>query len=193
VIVVGHVSGIDESEKHLVIHRTAKAEKDGYDRPLHCAALGLLAARAKGIGLEHAVVLARHKDWEPGAKTDAGNDVQPGHVTKVLLAEGIEPVERLKRLCELAQQAIAGPCGLFGLRDSEPTKRASDFEAYVDAKNWAIGQAAYARSTEAIVYGMSPVFEQIFAPKSRELIFLDGFYDCARLKGRRGVSEFTLQ
>lgn len=191
-ILVGTVPGVHEATRQLVDCRAGTAKKDAHDRPLHVAALRLLAARAAGADVTQAAVLARHRSWEPGAVTDAGKPIPAAITSTVLLASGVDPRERLRELCSLARLALAGPCGLFGLRDSAHEDRPADFETFVAARPWGGGAGGYAGSTEAMVYGMTPAFDEVFAPASRELAFLDRFAPATALHGRRGTSEYTL-
>jgi exonuclease V gamma subunit len=173
--VVGHVAGVHEASKQLVIVTAGAAEQKSLGRPLHVAAAHLVAVRAAGMQIDKVSVVARNGKWKPGGLSDAGRPINPCQIRTVVLGPEVNPAARLADLCGLVRAAAAGPCGLFDLTAGKPEKRAEDFASFVTAKNWATGELIYPRTTEALVYGLAPVFEQVFAAGSRELAFLDRF------------------
>jgi hypothetical protein len=116
--------------------------------------------------------------------------VKPCQIRTVSLDAGMDPTDRLASLCRLAQDALAGPCGLFGLENTKPADRVKVFDSFVSAKDWSLDKSLYATKNEAVVYGLSPGFGQIFAPASRELAFLDRFI--ALLKLTSSGMKYTL-
>ena len=173
--VVGHVAGVHEASGQLVIVTAGTAEQKSSGHPLHVAAVQLVAARAAGLPIDKVSVVARNGDWKPGAFSKAGKPINPCQIRTVVLAPDVDPAARLADLCSLVRDAVAGPCGLFDLQFAKPDRRAEGFDSFVTKKNWATGEFPYPRTTEALVYGLAPVFEQVFAAGSRELAFLDRF------------------
>jgi hypothetical protein len=166
---------VHEASKQLVIVTAGAAEQKSLGRPLHVAAAHLVAVRAAGMQIDKVSVVARNGKWKPGGLSDAGRPINPCQIRTVVLGPEVDPAARLADLCGLVRAAAAGPCGLFDLTAGKPEKRAEDFASFVTAKNWATGELIYPRTTEALVYGLAPVFEQVFAAGSRELAFLDRF------------------
>ena len=189
--VVGHVAGVHEATKQLVVVTAGAAEQKSSGRPLHVAAVHLVAARAAGLDVEKVSVVARHGKWKPGTFSDAGRPINPCQIRTVVLGPGVDPVARLADLCGLVRDAMAGPCGLFDLAGGAADRRAENFTAFVTGKNWATGERTYPRKTEALVYGLAPVFEQVFAAGSRELAFLDRFSASLTLTSRSTTYSLT--
>ena len=170
----------------LVIVRPSKGGNKAYGRPLHRAAIHLVAASAdpglaKDFIFRAAQVVARHDKWKPGELTDAGHAVQPCQIRPVHLAEGIDPRARLAAWCDLALEALTSRRGLFGLRDVEIEKREEKFDEFVTAKDYTAGGSGYATSREAIAYGMSPVYADVFGEESAERRFLDRYTETFRV------------
>ena len=188
--VTGFLTGVHEASRRLVVVTTGKANATAYGRPLLAAAVKLVAARAAGLGIDTVAVVSRHNDWKPGALTTAGRPVKPCQIRTVSLDAGMDPTDRLANFCRLAQDALAGPCGLFGLENTKPADRVTAFDSFVSAKDWSLDKSLYATKNEAVVYGLSPGFGQIFAPASRELAFLDRFI--ALLKLTSSGMKYTL-
>jgi len=181
-IVEGEILLSGHAAHPLVTVLAGDGGSKAYGHPLHRAAIHLVAALAdpelaKSITVAAAQVVARHDDWKPGALTKAKTPkpVEPCQIRPVALAEGFDVRGRLAAWCELALDALAGRRGLFGLRGVEKDDREETFDDFVTAKNFATGESRYARSHEAVAYGMSPVYAEVFAEGTAEGRFLDRY------------------
>lgn len=170
--VIGHVVGVHEPTRQIVHVTAGKGDRKSPGRPLHVAAVRLLVAKAAGLGVDKASVVSRHNDWKPGAVTKAGNPVPPCAIRTVTLAAHVNPFERLAEVCDLVIEASQGPRGLFRLAEKNPGERVEGFASFVNG-NW---EPYYADSLEALVYGLTPSFDAVFAEGSAELAFLDRYY-----------------
>ena len=185
--VIGHVPGVHEATQQIVHLLTGTGDRWSFGRPLHVAAVRLLIARAAGLDVGKASVVARHNDWMPGETTKAGTFVKPCAIRTVTLAERLmhreAARERLAELCALAREAASGPRGLFGLAEKRPDTREEEFRAFLSAKNWATDEPLYSRTLEAVVYGLAPSFAAVFPTGSPEAAFLDRYCRLFELKG----------
>jgi exodeoxyribonuclease V gamma subunit len=179
--VIGHLTGLHEATRKIVTVRAGKGGKDEYDRPLHMAALQLVVARAAGLAIDEVQVVARHDKWTPGARTPAGRPVDPCQIRRVVLAPDVDPLARLADWCRLAREALSGRRGLFDLVDVEPHKRAEAFESFISGRSHDTGEPLYPGTTEAIAYGLAPVFAEVFHEAAPELAFLDRYSRLFRL------------
>ena len=186
--VAGHLVGVHEPSRRLVQVTTGNAERDTWGRPLHVAAVRLVAARAAGLDVEGVSIIARNKSWSPGKTTPGGKPINPCQVRTILVADDLDCRQRLAALVDLAREALAEPRGLFRLGEVPPAKRRDKFEATVGGR-WG---PDYARSSEAFVYGLKPVYEEVFPPGSPTLEFLDRYASALTLTGRTGSSEYRL-
>jgi len=187
--VAGHLVGLHEPSRRLILVTTGKAERDSWGRPLHGAAVRLVAARAAGLDVEGVSIIARHGSWSPGKTTAAGKPIQPCQLRTIVLADGLDARRRLVELVTLAREALAEPRGLFGLGETPPDRRRERFENLIRGGAWG---PDYARSTEALVYGLRPVYEQVFAPGSPLVRFLDRYAAALTLAGKPGSAEYRL-
>ncbi|MFM8703179.1 MAG: hypothetical protein ACKOHG_04820, partial [Planctomycetia bacterium] len=134
--------GFHDDSGQMVILRAEQGDKTSYGFPLHVAAIRLVAARAAGLPTpDHVAVVARHKDWEPGALNSAGNPIHPCQIRKVKIDAAVDPVERLARWCELACEAMHERRGLFGLRNVAPDQWEGKFDEFLAAKNHSTGES----------------------------------------------------
>ena len=189
--VVGFMTGVHEASHQLVVITTGKADSRAPGRPLHVAALQLVAARAAGLDVSRVSVVSRHSDWKPGALTPAGRPVNACQIRTVCLGPEIDAAGRLEDFCRLARDAVAAPCGLFGLAGVPADERETAFNECVGGRNYATQESSYAKRTEALVYGLNPVFRQVFAPMSRELVFLEAFTALLTLQSRGATYTLT--
>lgn len=171
--------------------KAGKVAAGGPGRPLHVAAVRMLVAMAAGLDLRHATVISRNDKWSLDATTPTGRPIDPCQARTIVLDGGVDVRDRLLRLCGLVSEAMAAPRGTFGLGDTEPDKREAGFASFLAAKNWATGERTYPATSEAIVYGLSPAYADIFAAESPELVFLDRYRSCLHLTGQHGSSEYT--
>ncbi len=187
--VAGHLLGVHEPSRRLVQVTTGKAERDTWGRPLHVAAVRLVAARAAGLDVESVSIIARNKSWSPGKETPGGKPINPCQLRTVVVADGLDCRERLVELVELTREAVAEPRGLFSLGETPRDKRREKFETNVRGGKWG---PEYARSSEAFVYGLKPVYEDVFPPGSAAARFLDRYVAALTLAGKSGSSEYRL-
>ncbi len=189
--VVGFLAGVHEASRQIVVVMTGKADSKAFGRPLHIAALRLVAARAAGLDVTRVSVVSRHGDWKPGAVTASRRAVNPCQIRTVCLDPGIDTAGRLEELCRLARDAVAAPCGLFGLAGVPSDGREAAFDSFVNDRNWGTQELLYAKRPEAMVYGLNPVFGRVFAPLSRELVFLEDFTALLHLESRGTTYTLT--
>jgi hypothetical protein len=94
----------------------------------------------------------------------------------VTLAEPLRNREaargRLAAICALLPQALAHPCGRFG---KAAAATVGNRESGMSLFNQRIGGPRFSRTREAMVYGLSPKFDDVFAPHSPELAFHTAF------------------
>lgn len=173
--VIGHLTGLHEAAGQIVTVRAGKGGKDEYDRPLHMAALQLVVARAAGLTIDEVQVVARHDNWTPGATTKANRPVDPCQIRTVVLGPDVDPLARLADWCRLAREALSGRRGLFDLAGVEPQKRPDVFEAFIASRHPETGESLYPGTTEAIAYGLTPAFADVFHEGSPELAFLERY------------------
>ena len=187
--VAGHLSGLHEASRRLVHVTTGRAERDSWGRPLHVAAVRLVAARAAGLDVEGVSIIARHGAWTPGKTTSSGKPMNPCQLRTIVLADDLDCRGRLAELVELVREALAEPRGLFGLGEVPREKRRDAFEDTVHPRHQGHD---YADSTEAFVYGLDPVYERVFPPGSPAVLFLDRYAAALTLTGKPGSSEYRL-
>lgn len=187
--VAGHLLGVHEPARKLIVVTTGTVDRDSWARPLHVAAVQLVAARAAGLDVGEVAILSRNGSWSPGKTTSTGKPVNPCQLRTIVVADHVDCRQRLAELTALAHEALAEPRGLFGLGETPPEKRREKFEKTVRGGSWG---PDYARSAEAFVYGLQPVFDQVFPPGSPTVRFLDRFAASLTLTGRSGSSEYRL-
>ena len=188
--VAGHLLGVHEPSRQLIQVTTGKAERDSRGRPLHVAAVRLVAARAAGLDVDKVAIIARNGSWSAGKKTPTGKPITPCQLRTIVVADELDCRQRLGELVALAREALSEPRGLFGLGEVPPEKRREKFEATIRGSTWS---PDYARSTEAFVYGLQPAYEQVFAPGSPAVRFLDRSAAALTLVSKPGSSEYRLE
>ncbi len=139
----------------------AGAKEYEYVPALRRLAIRLLIARAAGVQVSKGYVLARHEKWP--------ND--PKHIVRertVILDKSItqdQAKARLVLICEMARTALVSPCASFGKTvDVEKGDMLYEFDSYVSGDD-------FHESSEFIVFGDNPEFDEIFHPKSPVLKF----------------------
>ena len=139
----------------------AGAKNYEYIPALRKLAIRLLIARAAGIQIRKGYVLARHEEWPNKPK----NIVRE---RTVILAESItqdQAKARLVTFCEMARTALVSPCASFGkTADVDKGEMLYEFDSYVSGDD-------FNDSSEFIVFGDNPEFDEIFHPKSPVLKF----------------------
>jgi exodeoxyribonuclease V gamma subunit len=180
--------GIDQANRRMVMVFSDKAEKSSFGRPLHAAAIRLVAAKAAGLPLDSVSVVSRHNNWSYPSKPGSENAAPPCIIRTVKLDGNVDPLERLAEWNGLAAEATRHPRGLFNLRDTTPQDLEARFESFVTQSY--NGKIPYHGTNEAIVYGLSPVFADIFDEGSHERAFLEHFSSAFRFNTRG--STYTL-
>ena len=174
---VGQLGGIDEGRRQLVAVYPRKMEKNSSSRPLHAAAVKLLAARAAGIGLTHAALVSREENWKPGAKAPTKKEpdrlMKPWKRQIVRLADELMPEDaakqQLREIARLYKEAIGEPRPAFGRVIT--AQAAGREKAFADH----VGESWYPTTSEYVVFGASPTFGEVFPPESKRVRFLDDF------------------
>ena len=171
-LLTGSLTNVHPGSNQLVSVLVGEGDKAASGMPIHVAALRLLVAQAAEIAPtpQQAVVVARHQKWKLGVD----NDVMIAR--KVTLAEPLRNREaargRLAEICDLLPQALAHPCGRFGKAAAATVKKR---ESGISSFNQKVGGPRFSRTREAMVYGLSPKFDDVFAPDSPELAFHTAF------------------
>ena len=186
--VVGHLTNLHEAAGRLVVVTAGPAERTSYGRPLHAAAVRLLAARAAGLNTEAVSIICRRKEWSPGKTTGKNKPLSPCQVRTIRLDDGVDPGQRLAALADLVRRALATPHGLFGLSEVAVGNRRQKFDEAVRG-SWG---RSYAHSAEVMVYGRNPVYDDIFPAGSAAVDFLDRYSGCLSLGGKSGAPEYRL-
>jgi hypothetical protein len=76
---------------------------------------------------------------------------------------------RLHDIVALAHEAMHAARPTFGkLATCAPDSRAREFKAYV-------GEDFYPRTSESIMFGVSPMFDEVFGQHPERMVFLDAF------------------
>lgn len=139
----------------------AGAKAYEYTPALRRLAIRLLIARAAGVEINKGFVLARHEGWPN----------KPDHIVRfrtVMLAASITQAkakERLAMLCEMARTALVTPCASFGkTTDVENDEMVNSFDSFVSGDD-------FHQSSEFIVFGDNPEFDEIFHLKSPVIKF----------------------
>jgi exodeoxyribonuclease V gamma subunit len=176
---VGTLEGVHRTPNELVVVMTGKLDKDGYGRPVHMAALHLLAARAAGIEVDRATIISRRNDWEvgrqapPTTKRTEPRPMEAGQARSVRLAGPLmipaAAAARLDAIAALAHEAVAAARPAFGtVLTAAADKREAEFERAIDG-------GFYGRTSECALFGVSPSFADVFGAASERLAFLDAF------------------
>lgn len=176
---VGTLEGVHRGPNELVVVTTGEFGKDKPGRPLHVAALHLLAARAAGIEVDCSTIISRRDSWTVGKLSPQGKrDTEPRpmeawQVRSLKLAEPLMrpavAAKRLDAIAALAHEAVAAPRPAFGKVLIAPAdKREEEFEKAVDGE-------FYVRSSECALFGLRPRFADVFEAAPERLAFLDAF------------------
>jgi hypothetical protein len=176
---VGHLGDVHPTSRQLVIVTAREADKDSSGRPLHRAALQLLVAQAAGLDVTHATIISRRDAWRPGKrKNPTKKEPTPGLMdawqSRVVrlgdeLATQPAAATRLRDIVSLAHEAMLAARPTFGkLATCAPDSRVREFKAYV-------GEDFYPRTSESIMFGVSPMFDEVFGQHPERMAFLDAF------------------
>lgn len=174
---VGSLPGIDRDRKVCLTIRASDGDIDATGRPLHTAALHLLAARSAGIDVERAVVLSRRDKWRAGMMKPPSNrfpeprPVEPWQVRIISLDETLSAPEaaarRLDAIADLAREATTQPRPVFGgMLTATPEGRRRAFDQCV-------GRNEYGWISERLYFGPNPRFDEIFVAHPERMAFVD--------------------
>lgn len=175
--IVGRIDRVDRARRHIVVVQARPIVMDSFGRPLHAAAVRLLAARAAGVDVTQATLVSRRDTWRPGAtsptKKDPNRPMEPYQWRIVRLADDLmapdAAKERLRQIGTLLREALADPRPAFGgVITATPAGRERAFAAHVDSP-W------YPTTSESIVFGPQPTFTEIFAAESPRVRFVEDF------------------
>jgi len=165
--VVGRIEGVHADSNQIVMLST----EDDFDKVKPVAALRLLVATAFGLPVDRLTVVSRHDKWKPGATSAKGAPAPIAQIRTLRLDSTITQAQGLDRfavLGELVRLALASPCGGFGGAATETLANRAEgrkkFEQFV-------GNKSYKYSSESIVYGARPQFEDVFVTDAPELAF----------------------
>ena len=176
---VGTLAGVHRGPNRLVFVTAGESDKDSFGRPLHMAALRLLVARAAGIDVEAATLVSRRDGWkldkrkEPSKRSPVPPLVDSWQVRIVRLEEHLMPAAaaagHLDEIALLADEASTAPRPAFGkVATTTVQNREKVFEEQV-------GSDGYARSSESVMFGVSPHYRDVFTLEPARLLFLDAF------------------
>jgi len=170
-LVVGRLDNVHLETNRIVMRST---ESD-FDRVKKTAALHLLVAVAAGLNVESIVVVSRHNAWSPGSVTKKGEPAPVASIRTIRLSPAIDQevaIARLSKLCDLVATALLTPCGSF---DKAASEALTDRSKAKDSFNSFVHGRSYGWSLEQVVYGISPSFDDVFAPGAPELTFREQF------------------
>ena len=193
---VGTLEGVHRAPNELVVVMTAELDKDGYGRPLHMAALHLLAARAAGIEVDRATIISRRDGWKAGqqakptAKQPEPRPMEAWQTRSVKLADPLmipaAAAARLDAIAALAHEAVAAARPAFGkVLTAAADKREAEFERTVEGD-------FYGRTSESALFGVNPSFADVFGAAPERLAFLDAFKQLLEPAHQRQEGGFYL-
>ena len=176
---VGHLGDVQPTSRQLVIVTAREADRDSPGRPLHRAALQLLVAQAAGLDVTHAAIISRRDGWKPGKrKNPTKKEPTPGLMeawqSRIVrlgdeLASQQAAATRLHDIVSLAHEAMLAARPTFGkLATCAADSRVREFKTYV-------GEDFYPRTSESIMFGVSPMFDEVFGQHPERMAFLDAF------------------
>jgi len=169
--VVGSIEDVHAETTQIVILST----DDDFNKIKLIAALRLLVATAQGLPVDRMTVVSRHGKWEPGLKTAKDAPAAVAHIRTLRLDSAFNQTEaqtRLAILCDLVRTAMTMPCGGF---DGAATKTLADRAEGLKTFNGFIQSKWYGFSSESVVYGADPQFDEIFIDNAPELLFRSRF------------------
>lgn len=161
------------SVKAIVLVRpdAMKSSSGLFLRAKMLAVVQLLTARAMDHPIEDAWILNQHERWSPGA-IDPARAAQKRRVRLDAQIDATRARELLNRLCGLYRQAVCKPYGNFG---GTSTLLTTEIEAARDTFLEFVRKESYPHSSEAVIYGGQPDFDQVFPKDSEAYEFFDRF------------------
>lgn len=177
--------GTADGETIVLVRPDAMASSsDQFLRTKMLAVVQLLAARAQRHGVKRALVLNQHEDWFPGATRKKGDPLPAAQARTIELADAIDASraqELLAELCSLYRRATVIPHGPFGRTD---TFLATDREKARDTFVEFVRAARYAKTSECVIYGAQPDFDDVFPADSPLVDFWARFRQLTKFEGR---------
>jgi exodeoxyribonuclease V gamma subunit len=177
---IGTLQGIHSGgSQRLVYIAPVEVGMEKYGRPLHTAALHLLAAWAAGIEVTNATIISRRDNWRVGKmKKPTKRNPHPGpenawqtrivRLAPTLMDQGAA-ASRLDDIATLAHEAAKYPRPAFEkVLTGDAEERGENFEK-------ALTTDFYHRTAECTLFGVSPNFEQVFMEHPKRVAFLDAF------------------
>lgn len=186
--VVGRIEGVHGDTAQIVMLST----EDNFDKLKPIAALRLLVATAHGLSVDRLVVVNRHDKWKPGALNAKGAPAPVAHIRTLRLETSIDKTQaqtRLAALCDLVRTALVSPCASFGgaVTDTlaDRAKGGKTFGQFVHGRS-------YEYSSELIVYGANPEFDDVFVANAPELAFRARFDHQFTVTYNRSAKEYLI-
>jgi len=170
----------------IVLVRPDASDSQGrpFQRAKVLAVLHLLAARAQKHAVQKVLVLNQHEDWFPGATRTNGEPQPAAQERTIRLEETIDSLRARKllaELCSLYRHASVAPHGMFGKTD---TFLATDRETARDTFVTFVRGQRYANTSEAVIHGGQPDFDEVFPQDSSPLEFFTRFRQLTTFEGR---------
>ncbi|MEK7295550.1 MAG: hypothetical protein AAB018_03350, partial [Actinomycetota bacterium] len=165
--VVGRIEQVHAQTTQMVMLST----EDDFDKLKPIAALRLLVATAHGLPVDRLVVVNRHDKWKPGALTTTGAPAPVAQIRTLRLDAPIDQTQaqaRLAALCDLVRTALVSPCASFG---GAATKTLADRAEGRKTFGQFVHGRSYEYSSELVVYGANPQFDDVLAANAPELAF----------------------
>lgn len=186
--VVGRIEGVHGDTAQIVMVST----EDNFDKLKPIAALRLLVATAHGLSVDRLVVVNRHNNWIPGALNTKGAPAPVAHIRTLRLETSIDQTHaqtRLAALCDLVRTALVSPCASFGGAATDTladrAKGGKTFGQFVHGRS-------YEYSSELIVYGANPQFDDVFVASAPELAFRARFDRQFTVTYNRPTKEYLI-
>jgi hypothetical protein len=186
--VVGRIEGVHAESTQIVMLST----EDDFNKLKPIAALRLLVATAQGLSVDRLVVVNRHDKWKPGALTTKGTPAPVAQVRTLRLETSIDQTQaqtRLAALCDLVRTALVSPCASFGGAATDTladrAKGGKTFGQFVHGRS-------YEYSSELIVYGANPQFDDVFVANAPELAFRARFDSQFTVTYNRSTKEYLI-
>ena len=186
--VVGRIEGVHTESTQIVMLST----EDDFEKLKPIAALRLLVATAHGLSVDCLVVVNRHVKWKPGVLTTKGAPAPVAQIRTLRLEGSIDQTQaqtRLAALCDLVRTALVSPCASFGGAATDTladrAKGGKTFGQFVHGRS-------YEYSSELVVYGANPQFDDVFVANAPELAFRARFDRQFTVTYNRSTKEYLI-
>ncbi len=186
--VVGRIERVHAETTQMVMLST----EDDFDKLKPIAALRLLVATAHGVPVDRLVVVNRHNKWKPGALNTRGAPAPVAQIRTLRFDAPIDQTQaqaRLAVLCDLVRTALVSPCASFGGAATDTLADRADgrktFDQFVHGRS-------YEYSSELVVYGAGPQFDDVFVANAPELAFRARFDSQFTVTYDRSSKEYLI-